>query len=163
MYFKFAFWHPARLLIHTLLMTAAIAITLASVIFINVKEKPVFSKEDETEQSHYVVGLSVTVWMLLQMLEGVAGRIMIAKPEVLPIVVINLRRFHRWSGYILVIFCKANCILGWYMINLTVGFIVVTSEIALIIGLYAGFRWHTRGIMTSEVTKDIEVVHTAQT
>lgn len=100
--------------------------------------------------------------MLLQMIEGVIARVLIFKPETLPKVIINLRRFHRWSGYVLVLLCKANCIIGWYLTNLQAGLIVVSIEIGLIFSLYGIFRWKTWGIITSEVTKLAEVVKTKQ-
>ncbi len=62
-----------------------------------------------------IEGSFMTFWLLIQIGSGMLSRYWQANPYATtgPLTVIRSKRFHRWSGYFLLVLGKFNCFVHW--------------------------------------------------
>ena len=65
--------------------------------------------------AHYVIGVMVLAWVILQCAVGAVQRILLIPSKVNPTLIMTLRHTHLYSGYVLIILGKVNVIIGWAM------------------------------------------------
>jgi hypothetical protein len=81
---------------------------------------------------HYYIGVTTMVWALIQAVVGLVVFVMYYM-RITPTYFIKLRLIHRWSGYVLVVLCKIQTILGWFLYMVQLGVLIVSGELLLFI------------------------------
>ncbi len=76
---------------------------------------------------HYINGKVIFIWIIVQVLMGMLSRYLQPKDDVGPNEHRLVRRIHRFSGYVFLLYAKANLFIGWSMFNksIAIGLLVV--------------------------------------
>jgi len=130
-----------RVAVHIILMVTAVAASIAVMAaMINLKTPNVEAITTSERRSHVVIGYIVLAWVLAQVLVGIVNRLFQGNPFSSPPKVLLLRRIHRYSGYLLILLCKVNVLIGWGMNSQWIAFGVLFADIALILSLFLVYR-----------------------
>jgi hypothetical protein len=130
-----------RVVTHIILMVTAVAASIAVMAaMINIKSPNVNTITTSDRKAHVIIGYIALAWVIAQFLLGVATRVVQNNPLSSPLSVLVFRRLHRYSGYLLILLCKANVLIGWGMNSLWIAFGVVFGDIALILLLFLIYK-----------------------
>lgn len=131
-----------RVAVHIILMVAAVVGSIAVMAaMINIKSPKVEAITTSDRRAHVVIGYIVLAWVLAQLLLGIATRFFQSNPFTSPPKVLLLRRIHRYSGYLLILVCKINVLIGWGMNSQWAAFGVMFADIALILALFLVYKY----------------------
>jgi len=145
---RFLYTFKHRVLVHAVLMTCAVTASLAvmaAMIYLTNPNPSIVANPDRI--AHVATGYIVMAWMILQLILGVINRIICGSSNSSPTAVLIMRRIHRYSGYVLVLICKANAIIGWAMNSQWIALGVVVGDILLILALAIFYRIKFAGKM----------------
>ena len=92
----------------------------------------------------------VLAWVILQCLVGILQRVLLCF-IINPFIIYALRKFHLYSGIILILLGKANVIIGWAMEHSTVGLAVVCSIMGVSLLLLVSYIYCVSGTISQEV------------
>ena len=110
---KYLYSFKYRMIVHGVLMFLTMVGTIVLVALIINEVKPKYSEQDNSRfKAHYVIGLMVLAWVILQCLVGILQRVLLCF-IINPFIIYALRKFHLYSGIILILLGKANVIIGW--------------------------------------------------
>ncbi len=150
MFVKYIYTFKYRVVAHGILMTLAVIGSLAVISKIIDEKKPKIEELESTSvKAHFVIGVIILSWICLQLIVGVISNIVLKVPTANPKIIVFLRKSHRISGYVLMLLCKANVILGWVMEDIVVAIGVVCAEIGLVMILNVVYKITTVKPITS--------------
>lgn len=147
---KYLYSFRYRILVHGFLMFLAMAGTIVLVALIIHENQPKISEQSSPIRAHYVIGLIVLAWVILQCLLGILQRILLCY-VVNPFIIYAMRKIHLYSGIILILLGKANVVLGWAMESSTVGLAVCCSIMGVSLLLLMLFIFLSSGTISNEV------------
>jgi hypothetical protein len=82
-------------------------------------------------QVHFVIGIIILVWIILQLLFGFINKYLQRSKYISPKIVSMSRIIHKYSGYVMVLLCKTECIIGWKVYLSALGFKLIIIEVAI--------------------------------
>jgi hypothetical protein len=156
--FKHLYSVKYRLLIHGVLMGFVVILSLcimAAMIILRNAIVPSITQMDF--QAHVVIVYITIVWMSLQLIIGLASRIMQANTETNPVTLLWVRRVHRYSGYSLMLLCKINVILWWALTNVQAALGIVVADVILILLLVVIYKLKYGKKMSLDQKEDVKM------
>jgi len=111
---------------------------MSAMIYLRQPNVPAISQADY--RAHIIISYITLPWMILQLIIGFVSSIMQSSDTLNPKMLLTVRAIHRYSGYLLLILCKANVVLGWAANNQQIAVGVVVADIMLILGLAILYR-----------------------
>ena len=101
-------------------------------------------------RAHYVIGLIVLAWVILQCLMGILQRILLCC-IINPNIIYLMRKIHLYSGIILVLLGKVNVVIGWAMTSSMAGLAVSCAFMAVSLVLLLLYIYWVSGNISQEV------------
>lgn len=121
-----------RNVIHGISFALAAALTAYTVSVMLSKFNPSQRHLGPKARLHYCTGVTVLGWVITQAVVGIIIFVMFWV-RVAPRLMLILRLAHKWSGYVLVVLCKLQIMLGWWMFEKPLVIMLVAADILLFI------------------------------
>lgn len=150
-YFTYFRW---RIWVHAILMTVVLLITIVFV-FKVLDDNNTLSSLSKKKRAHKFIGVLILAWVMLQVLSGILQGIVFFTKKANPCFLYYMKKFHLYSGIVLMLLGKGNVILGWIMQKNTAGlFVTIVIMVLSLIALAANIIWwRKRGSISREVFK----------
>lgn len=138
---RYIYTFKYRVAAHVCLMLATVIGSIAVMAaMINLRAPKIEAITTSDRRAHVVIGYIALAWVILQFILGVVSRVIIGNPYSNPRNVLISRRIHRYSGYLLIILCKVNVLIGWGMNSVWTAFGVMIADILIIAILAIVYR-----------------------
>lgn len=111
---KYIYKFKHRVLVHGLLMALVMVGTIIVVSLMIQEKQPGKKSLIPPHRAHYIIGVIVLAWVVLQCIIGLAQRVLLCL-SVNPHCIVFIRKVHRYSGILLALLGKTNVIVGWAM------------------------------------------------
>jgi len=142
---KYVYSFKWRIFAHVFLMVLALVGTIVLVSLIIADKQPHIDRLSKPYGAHYVLGVIILAWVILQCLVGMIQRILLRYPKVNPYAIMLFRKIHLYSGYVLILLGKANVIIGWAMKGNFAGLAVCCTATLLSLGAVLMYIYWTSG------------------
>jgi hypothetical protein len=93
---------------HLLLATGVIFLTLLSTIHILMDDWLSPNEDFKIQKVHNIAGLAVTIWLGVQIVTGIAARVVQTLPSIKTNTCVLIKRIHYVSSYLLMLVSKFN-------------------------------------------------------
>lgn len=136
-FLKYVYSFKWRIFWHAFLLTVVLLGTVVLLAIIIAEKQPKVETLPTTKGAHYVMGLMVLGWVILQCVVGAAMRLMQSYDRTSPAKIMICRKLHLYSGYVLLLLGKVNVMIGWAMkgniVGLSVSLPIATLSFGLIV------------------------------